>query len=114
MAAVAKFLYAQKALNLTDMSKGKPSKIMNYIHGMWYEVPTKATVLRHVDAAAPLPGRAARVILVMGAAKTPVVQEALVNLPRPSSYKVVSIHGTPKTTSLPLVYRPYGPADGAG
>lgn len=37
---MSKFLYAQKALNLTDLSKGKPSKIMNYIHGMWYEMPT--------------------------------------------------------------------------
>jgi hypothetical protein len=111
---VSKFLYAQKALNLTDLSKGKPSKIMNYIHGMWYEMPTKAAVLTHVDGAGSLPARAARVILVMGAAKKPLVQEVLVNLPKPSSYKVVPIHGTPKTTSLPIVYRPYGPADDAG
>jgi hypothetical protein len=85
----------------------------NYVHGMWYQIPKKADVLRHLDQGAPAPPRFARVQVIQGATNPPVVREVLVDLPNPSKFIDVAIHGTNKK-NLPITYRPQGMMDSVG
>jgi hypothetical protein len=118
LCAVSRFLFSRRELNLTKLAGVtlNPTYMrMNVIHGMWYDMPSKADVLRHLDQGGQRPPRRARVVLIMNAVTPPVVREVLVPLPSANNYTFAPIHGLPDgRTSLPMLYRPQGPMDSIG
>uniref|UniRef100_A0A383VT45 Amine oxidase n=1 Tax=Tetradesmus obliquus TaxID=3088 RepID=A0A383VT45_TETOB len=121
--AVFKFLLAQPELGLVDITKTQitlDSVRLNYVHGIWYEMPPKAEVLAHVDKAGPKPARKARALLVMGKEDPPTVREVLVTLeneggglPVASNLEAVNIHSS-KWPEVPYNQRPHGVMDQVG
>lgn len=102
--------YLGEALNTEAVEYDDKALYRNFIHGAWLEVPPKDEVLRHLDAGGPKPPRKARAIVVMGAAKPPVVQEVLVwPLPNPSQWEIAHVNATHK--ELPFNMRPHSGAD---
>jgi len=118
MQTVAEFLLSEKSLNLTQLDTIQELTSnhvrINYLHGMWYQIPKKVEVIRHLDQGGPMPKRYARVVLVMGAQSPPVVREVLVDLPKASKLIPVPISGTLGVATLPFWRRPYGFMDEIG
>eukprot|EP00775_Hariotina_reticulata_P012327 gene12327-12462_t len=117
--AVLTFLLSQKNLGLVNASK-EASAPINYIHGIWYEMPAKSAVLAHLDKGAAKPPRKARALLVLGKAKPPVVREMLVTLtqgangqPQASNLEAVAVHSS-KWATAPYNQRPFGVMDQSG
>lgn len=121
--AVYSFLLAQKSLGLTDIAKAtvtEDSVRLNYVHGVWYQMPPKSAVLAHIDRQGPRPARKARALLVLGAANPPVVKEVLVTLtagkdgaPVASNMEGTNIHSS-KWATVPYSQRPHGVMDQVG
>jgi diamine oxidase len=102
--------FLAKNLKTEPVKFDSRSLYRNFVHGAWLEVAPKAEVLNYLDKGGPKPVRKARAIVVMGAAKPPVVQEVLVwPLPNPTQWAVAKLNST--ATSLPFNYRPHSGAD---
>lgn len=83
-------------------------------------MPSKKSVLEHLDKGAARPARKARALLVMGAVNPPVVREVLVSLatgsngqPVASNLESTNIHSS-KWATVPYNQRPHGVMDQVG
>ncbi|CAI9717538.1 amine oxidase [copper-containing] [Octopus vulgaris] len=102
--AVQKYLFSQKSLNLVHPSKAKVTD--NYIFLMESQTPKKLKVLRFLDHVGPEPPRQAKVIIMKGQGRLPMVEEYIVGpLPKPKYHYLNN--KTAKQNPLPFRIRPY-------